>query len=382
MRIFDRFLIFVYLAIALVPAVTLVARTPDHRLAGVEPEPRTPRLRLGAIITERFQRELTAWFEAKLGVRGYEVMIDNSILYHLFGETRYGAGVHIGEAGVLFENDDLAFYNRTAESLPGDEVIDAAADKFAAIQRRLRGEHRLFLPFLSPSKATVYRDAVPARWKRDIGEPRPSDAMYLRWKAALDKRGVEYIDVRALMQASGKDRAVLWRPTGRHWSAYTGCLVMKDAMARYARLQSREYSYDCTVETSVGDLANSDFDLWSLMNVSASPASLESTNVSRHESVAVTGPKPRLLVMGTSFCWALLHDAVASMQFSRALMNYYNRSMADGTNREMWDIAVGGARWHDEILGNDIYLIDSYEIYVVPSSDFVAQFGAALAPPL
>jgi len=379
MKTLDRTLVCVYVAIMIAPLLAMLVRFEDHKINGALPKQPRPSLTVEAVTSEAFQKGFTGWYESHLGLKGFSIYADNTILYRIFGETRYGANVRIGDDDVLFELDDLSFYNRLGDTLPSVTQIEEQADIVASLQQRLRAEGRAFLPMLSPSKATIYRDTVPSRWRRDLGEVRPSDRMYTLWKAALDRRRVAYIDVRELMAHSGQPRAVLWGPSARHWSPFVACLVLRDGMAKYVALGGVPAAdYACELSLERGAIEHDEFDLWRLTNAFA-PRPAKTVPMARHAPVPPGSARPSLFLMGTSFCWMLLREAEASGRFARQIMNYYNRVFELPDSREA--VEPGSSNWRERTLGNDIYIVDTYEIYVTPNVAFMQELGAALPTP-
>ena len=52
-----------------------------------------------AHLSNNYGQAYTAWFESRLGFKGYSVTTDNALLFHLFGETKTGSQVMIGNDG-------------------------------------------------------------------------------------------------------------------------------------------------------------------------------------------------------------------------------------------------------------------------------------------
>src|SRR5262249_54805159 len=117
-----------------------------------------------------------------------------------------GSPVRIGLDGVLFSDEDIGFYNREDRQFDQGHV-DELADRIAALQARLQAEHRALVPVIIPSKTTIYRDKIPDRLARSIGQPRVSDLrLYLAMKRALDARKISYVDARAMFELSTEPR--------------------------------------------------------------------------------------------------------------------------------------------------------------------------------
>ncbi len=102
MKLLNRTMVFLYLAVATVPVVAMIAKVKDREVWGsVAPAP-FPGITLANVRSENFQQRFTAWFESRLGLKGYAVTTDNALLYHVFGDTKHGSQVMLGKDGVLF----------------------------------------------------------------------------------------------------------------------------------------------------------------------------------------------------------------------------------------------------------------------------------------
>ncbi|HUJ61426.1 MAG TPA: hypothetical protein VLX92_23135 [Kofleriaceae bacterium] len=380
-RLYDKLAVCLFVALAAAPVAARLARVRDHALNGAFTPVALPTPSAASVRDESFQQGFKAWFEATLGLRGYAVVADNTLLYHAFHDTKSGSPVRLGRDGVLFIDEDLNYFNR--DTLLFDPAkLEALATRIAAIQRALAARHRAFIPLIIPSKTTVYRDAVAARWSRDLGEPRVSDLrLYLEMKRALDAHHVVYVDGRELLAGLHAPRDELWGKSARHWSEYSACRALEQVAARYRELTGVALDYDCTALTVPGIASHEDYDLLRLLNTLWVPHEHLVTTAT-HSTPPPDAPKPSVMFVGTSFCWSLLHDARHSRRFGRSRMAYYDRTLIHDREDDQTPIEPHTAEWRAEFLDIDIYVLDLFETYLAPGDSYVDHFTAELGTEL
>ncbi len=327
-KLVDPLLVALYVALAALPALALAFGIRGRPVSGsLAPAP-LPTPTVGSILSERFQTGFVAWFESNLGFKGNSVAYDNALLYRGFRETKPGSVVRIGTDALLFIDEDINYYNKHGADLPTPEHVEDLVTRIAALQIRLAAEHRALVPILIPSKTTVWREHVSAGWTLPLGEPRPSDiAVYQAFKTALDRHHVTYVDMRASFAASTAPRTQLWGADARHWSTDGACLAMQAITREVATLIGRDIPYDCPPTTIVGRrTSHDDFDLLRTLNAWWVRPAVREVPAVTHAPGAATAWHPRLLLVGTSFCWQLLRDAQDSGRFSEVHMNFYNKT--------------------------------------------------------
>ncbi len=376
-RVHEKLVIAAFIAIMLAPLAAKRLGIADLPVYGaLPPAPPRPQLTWSGLRDESYQTTYTAWFERHLGLRGYSTFVDNTVLYHVLDDTKPTAGIVVGDDDVLFLGDDLVYFNSTADAVaPGR--IARLATTIAEIQTRLAAEHRALVPIIVPSKTSIYPDKVPAGWTRDLGSPRPTDdVVYHALRAALDARHVIYVDARDLLASSREPRAMLWPTTGRHWSQFGACLVLAEVGHRFTALTGRPLDLACTprlVETSKD---HDDLDLALLLDawwLSGPDQAIET-----EPQPARSGPRPSLMLAGTSFCWNLMRVALRSHQVDASL-NYYDATLYLGASLAKSDLHATPTAWLDAVRGKDLYVIDLFEPYIGPPDSTIEQFPTELA---
>ncbi len=366
MRARDRILVVLYVVLAMLPTLAMLFHWKDRDLAGSLEPVRRPRLGIWKVTSEKFQTGFTKWYERNLGYRNYAVVADNTLLYHLFGETKLYAHVVVGKDHVLFERDDINLLNKGG---PSREQVDALADRIAMLQARLRLQHRAFVPVLVPSKTSIYRDAVPAKWRLHPEDPMPSDEIYSMTKRALDARSIEYVDVREMLTARGVERALVWSPQARHWSDYGACLAMERIARSYSKLAEKTFEFPCHLDVGKVLRGHDNYDLMRLLNVWKAPHARTHGRVTF--GPPTPGPTPRVLFISSSFGWQIERVAEESNRFSELWLDYYDWILyGRPMGVEIENLSVDTAQWRDVFLKEDLYVYELFETYLYADEKF------------
>ncbi len=377
----DVLMVLVYVLLVCVPALGLAGVVPDFRLDGSIVVHERPKLARASWEDESFQPLFAAWFESRLGLRGTFALADNTVLYHAFHETKLGAPVKLGGDGVLLNDEDTLYFNRT--DLPSEEVLDAFAARIANLQTRLQKQGAALVPVIIPSKTTIYPDRVEPKWRKPLPSPRPSDVAYANLVRGLRDRGVAFVDARALLTARAEPRAYLYARGARHWSYLASCLATQRIFESYGALTGRSApSYACDYVTRAdAPLLHEDYDLLRLMNVWGARPDVD------RDPVVFLEPGPAqivepvdVLVVGTSFCWNFLKDSQRAGAFGRTHFFYYNRRLFDWPSSAEQELVPDSPAWRNAALGKQLYILDLFESYPMPryATEFLDQMEAAL----
>jgi hypothetical protein len=366
MKLRDRLLVCLYVALAALPTIALALKLTDRKLEGVVARPKRPALTADAFRTDKFQPAFTEWFESALGYRNWAVFVDNTILYHAFGETKSGARVVLGEGDVLFERDDIGLLNKP---VPPELAVDNMADRISTLQRRLSARGRAFVPIIVPSKTSIWRDAVSDKWQLPHGDEYPSDQIYLRTKRALDARGILYVDARELLTTKQDvPRHLLWGPQARHWSEYGACLALQRVLATAERLSGRKVDMPCRYDVRRVRRSHFNYDLMRLLNVWNPRLSRENAVVTF--DAPPPDPKPRILIIASSFGWELFRVAEESHRFREIWLDYYDYQLFGPAGVEYADPPVSSEIWQDVFLDEDVYVFELFETYLYVNDQF------------
>lgn len=366
-----------FCAVLLAPHANRIGRlVPERKLHGAVQEAAPVRPSWESVSSGAFQRATEERFNQRLPLRGWLVGLDAGLQYALLHETQPGSGVIVGEAGILFPETDVTFFNRPAP-VPAAE-LRALAARVARVQRLLTARGQTLVLLVVPSKSSVYPAQIPARWQRALPAPRPSDETYTRLLAALDAEGARYLDTRALLTRSGAPPA--FPPGGRHWSERAACEVLQALGRRTeAELRNKLPPLACALVPSLDDPADDDHDLFRLTNA-LTPGPRASPTV-RMQAERHEGPRPSVLYVGTSFFWKLLQVALRTEAFAEADYYYYNsKHHAFQGGLPVGPVEPHTPAWRARTLSRELILVDAAEMFLpMAGSGFLEQLEEALA---
>jgi lysophospholipase L1-like esterase len=132
--------------------------------------------------------------------------------------------------GALLQWTPAIFANNTKQAHPGDQVFLLVVDALQRIQSLAKQDGATVLVVVQPSKQEVYSPL--------LGESRPDAAAPLR--AALEKRGIPYIDVLEDFRRRAAEGEVLFFETDGHPNA-KGYALIGDLVSSYLKQHAKEY---------------------------------------------------------------------------------------------------------------------------------------------
>ncbi len=371
-----------YLAILAAP-VGLMAIGVHRTLSGALPPDKRPALSLASVRDESYQRGLNRWFENHRTLFGLPAYADNTFLYWAFGETRYGARIVLGHRPPhLFIDEDIGHLNLREVNIPQPEQVDALVARIARAQQRLRGMGKSLVPVIAPAKTSVFPEQVDPAWRRFEGESVSDRAVYRTMVAALDARGVQYVDMRAELTSGRHDRALMWGPEARHWSYYAACLVWQLVLERHQRLLGgAPVPYPCKLGYEAASRTHAQFDLWRLLNVWGVPRSSKRAPIALHDPPPPgTPPGPRVLFVGTSFGFEIIIDADRSKFLREPQLLYYDSQLVSVPTSISEPMSVAAPGWPAVRERKDVIILDLMEAAVFSGHQYLEHFLQVEAP--
>lgn len=167
-----------------------------------------PKLFADGTVNSDFGDEFEEYFAKSFAYRNNVVDIFSTIKSEIFSE---------GNEQVIVGRDSFLFFADTLDSFSGDNAmtdaeINAVADSLLNLYEYAasRGADFLFAP--APNKNSIYPEMMPSRYTMQT-EGRELDRLF----AALDTRGVPYIDLRETL-ADAKDNLLIYHKRDSHWN--------------------------------------------------------------------------------------------------------------------------------------------------------------------
>lgn len=251
-----------------------------------------------------FQNSISARIDRHLPLRNWMLRIGNEFDYRVLRTSRtIKDEVIIGKGGQLFTMTYVAEAFGYRPDIP-DAYLQDIARKFKRLHALLAQRNISLIVIGTPSKLSVARDAVPARF-RDFrpGAPRNYDRMV----KIFTERGVPFIDGRAeLLNSEFNGRDPLFPRGGLHWNVLGAYTTVRPLAARLFAERSPDPASRLVLDavTFTRPPTRPDQDLLAILNLLFPDRSYGSPRL----TTRLEGkPLPKgVTVVGTSFLGAII----------------------------------------------------------------------------
>jgi alginate O-acetyltransferase complex protein AlgJ len=324
---------------------TLTGWLPEPPLAGATAVTPQPSLTGSAWWQGVYQKALADWFDQHLGFKGLWVRTANQIEFTLNGQlsARSGTTVVVGKDGWLYEKIYVDAFRQTPFWSQRD--IETVSRSLRRLQNSLARHQIALLVLVSPSKATSYPEHLPEGvFSRP--DPGPGQSDYRRAVVQMRSDGVPVLDASEILVEKKKgSRHPLFSKGSTHWNQLGAHWVLEAVHAnlnhrispRFAdmRLRGIVYRPPLPAERDLTDLLN----IWfagAFMDPIPYPV----------VAVSETAARPSLLIIGSSFMWALLERLYDGPLADRTdFLYYYQRRFTyPGRAEARFDRENGGLR--------------------------------------
>jgi hypothetical protein len=325
-------------------------------LASAVPPAGFPPLGLDAWWRRDFQTGFEDWFADHAEPRGWTVRITNQLYFTLFGRSHVNEGrIVVGRGGNLFEINYLKSYCRRT---PTDAELAAFAARIGALAERLRSSGQGLVLLLTPSKAAIMPEFLPA----DLCEPQPGvAAVPTRFAALVRQAGVPVVDGVELAEAAkAADPLPPFPPGGIHWSnllSLHAAGLLLDALGRaagadFGSVAAGPVRWDAA---PVG----TDRDLAKLLNVLAPPDDYVVGSAEPVCRSAPAGPQPDLVAVGGSFLIPIL-STFARCGLFRSIEQYfyYTRWWARYPERALQRVERASLDWRARLAPPTVLILE------------------------
>ncbi|WP_112662986.1 alginate O-acetyltransferase AlgX-related protein [Microvirga flavescens] len=302
----------------------------------VDPAP-PPKWTLTSFLDGNLQKQLSLWVPEQMG-RPRETMLRlNNGLGYVMGRS-FNPDVIIGRNRMLYPKD----YVREWCSKPRPNKRQAeVVNQIVKLRDDVTASGKRFLLVLSPGKPSIYSEYLKTPCDGDSNNRRISQI-----KTALAASNVEMVDgTVALRNAKRSQNLPLFGRDGLHWNAlgasFTVNAIVDNLERQLGKPMPRLKVENMTVDSrspvadqDLGALLNLPFRLWPY----PSPHPVF--------DAGKEGYRPRILMVGTSFCWQLL-DLMGVNRISDDLRFYYYFSkiaQAKEGNVEISDVSFAAGK--------------------------------------
>lgn len=220
------------LAIALLlalPMVYMLGVKDNTVLIGVEPITELPSLQEKSWENRTFQQDFERWWASHFGFRKVALKTKNT-LYDLVNLNK----IHAGFYGNIIETKSHNLIGKAEIAqlcdLPCRQNEALLAPKLQRLVRTLQADNRQVLFVLGSTKAHIYEEEIPARFK--FFAHKKFD-VYHYWENLLKRLNIPYINTVPMMKGMAKKEGYEpYSRTGTHWGAYGAVRVTQEILKK------------------------------------------------------------------------------------------------------------------------------------------------------
>jgi len=330
-------------------------------LKGILPQTDYTPFSWSAVFNAKYQASVGRFFDNEFFGRPGLIELTDELYFRLFKISPMKSTLAVvGKKETLFE--DL-YWNEYVLNRVRKEQLLPLIINLKQMQELYRSRGKGFVVVITPSKASVYPELLPAGWERRY-DPRPRG--YDQFLPLLREQGIHYVDGHAIATTARDSSDVPVFPKGGiHWGAYTAFLT---ANAVIAELQSQGKPLQLLHYTNYRVLntpPEQDADILQLLNLMF-PWHYPVVDFDI-KPVPVTGHRPNMVIVGGSFIWRMTDFLNDSRQFSEIDCFYYykvrKKSFYDGKSRIISE-PVQSVDFDREIFAADNLVLEINESFI------------------
>ena len=291
-------------------------------LKGAIADPDLPDFSWSAFLDGTYQVALEGHLRAHIGFRNEGVRTYNEFQYRVLRTAR-ARGVLIGAdpvtgQPVLFESNYLLALRGLDGVRPAE--VDSAAMRLAAVRRGLALRGIPLLTVIAPNKARFMPESLPP------GPPPAATNTYTRWRDALRREGIPYLDADSLLRAwAPTSPHPLFSPTGIHWTRYGAMRTLPSMLAAYTRISGESLpEFELKEIHLPGEARWDDDDIEQAMNLWSDLPDGPLAYPAYDWHPPADSVKP-VLVSGDSFYWAMFNAGASKAGLGGGRYAYYHR---------------------------------------------------------
>ena len=327
-----------------------------------------PEISLENIMDGEYQQQLSEWYSENISIQELCVRSYNELLFSMGVASN---SIIVGKNNYLFSTDYVEAYYKYVQ-LPNVEVTyPEYAEKISAIQEILEEEGKIFIYFISPSKAEIYPQYIPEQYS--FLEYTDRITNHEREVEEFRINGVNLYDAQVDM-LTVKENIPSFYKQGIHWNFASCSYCMNSMFDKYLN----DYSMEIVIEET-GMPSGAGEDLYLLANIWRKPYEDDYYTVNISWDVM---EKPNVYVLGTSFSdhiVEILRGTFSEEAFFDELVHYSylnrgSRINEHGVENIPLSLNLEETSILEDIKNSDIIIIENNASYIPESFFIVADY--------
>lgn len=329
-------------------------------LAGIAFNEPKPQLSLNDWFNRSFQDKFNKWFNHFYGARALFVRLGNQINYSAFSKSyMYDQSIIIGKEKQLYEVGYIRDYCGFTPPTPFIQA-ERRVKEMKEIQERLRERGVAFTLLITPSKAAIYPEYIPADF---CDTPQTASRDYTQFLPLLDKYKLNYIDGHALTsEAKQKEILPLFCQGGTHWNYLGAYHTIKPLVEQFGALTEKSLGVLRIQGMTVDHMpTGSDADLAKLLNLAIPPYdyAVPHPSIVNHQALQRLD---RATFVGGSFTWIALDIINRANIFDRIdFYYYYKLTLNSFPSQESRPIDTARIDWDKDIFTSQLLVLEVNE---------------------
>jgi hypothetical protein len=308
---------------------------------GVYKKPEKPALTIKGVFKGQYQTNFEKWFADRMPLRLTMTYMYNQLLYSIFRSTD-NKNIIIGKNNFLYEPwYPLSFLMEFDDQQT--VKLKQKMDILLELQKNIEKLDKAFLVLLTPSKASIYPDYLPAAYRpyvkmKENGEYLPN--AYEIFLAYANEIGLSYLGEHEMFKTMREKGVDVFVEGGTHWTEYAAVPYINE-MSKVLGKQLNKTIGTLEIATEkrlFGSPFHEDGDLAKTLNLVKSPFDFLSTHITTQ--TYNTEFRPSFFVIGGSFNWgwqSAVFDIVESGEtiFSGADFSWHNAQITKMPERSL-----------------------------------------------
>lgn len=336
---------------------------PKTSIHGVAIPDKRPALSLKGLKSEKYQKKLTDYLMRGSSLWPWMVKMNNQLFYSFFNQisAHQNGSIICANDGSFFQPMYLTSFNR--EKPYNEEKLGGIPAEVKTLQDILIAKGIPLVVLISPNRIALEPDLVPASRIDPTRLTRQNsyDVLPERFKSL----GVNFIDMYDYFLKQSKP---VFLPTASHWNEVGSCLAVNSVTAKINSIKGKNIAQiNCEDYEMIFPPSDADLDLLEIGNLLFPERTMIPGPKVKYKSVeeAERTGKPRILLIGTSFLFAIQKHLEKSAIVSEAPLLFYYRQQRASSGKKFHNIRKNKkAFWEEFLMGFDAIVLETNQASV------------------
>ncbi len=351
--------------ITLLPAFNRLYRIfPETELKGLAGPLHPPALNLKNIKNEYFQKNLAEYLMKKNTSWPWMLKTSNQLFYTFFNQVSAGfnGSILTTEDGSFFQPIYLRSFNRSKKLKEKD--LKGISPNIKKLEGLLEKRGIKLVTLISPNMINVYPENLPSKYTNPTRLNHKNSYDFI--KPELLKNNVNLVDMHEVITNTNKitgfyGEGPSFLPTASHWNQVTSCIALDRILDLSIRNKFNINKLPCNKFEMVLPPPQAELDLLEIANLLYPEYTYKpAPNISIPENfIPANTPKPKILLVGTSFFFAI-HKHLEDFKISDSTkLFFYYREVKEKNLDVHRTLNKKNINWEEDILKNDLIILEA-----------------------